>query len=623
MDRDFFGVNVLSGRDALDGTFGGKASDLGAQHMRWPGGGISEKHFDMAAPDAMPAASDGSVLGISSYLAASAEMGMRPIIVLPTKRFGEDVAAATAELTTFLTALAQGRYGPVDGVLFEIGNEYYSGSEPYDALSAEEYAALAQAYVTTIEDILPEADIAVQIGRTQAENETIRAVFAADQDAAAAIDVLSFHEYPWRFDPVEDRIAAKMALVDDWQAEGVEADAYMSEWNIGSSPDASQDAAHDYGHAQLSSLLEIADQSIKQGVDIASVWAVQQSNKTSLTAPEGRSKVFAAGDLFQLMQESMIDKRAIEVEDAALEAQGVHLYAYSGGNEFTLFVAARDLAADKITVTLDFPGLDAVLGLAWGERLTPLGDPEAYRPEARLTSFLQPLNSPDSVTVNLNRDYEIVRLDFALSSADQPGRTFLGDGMNNVLRATAGSDRLIGGTGDDFLAAGAGHDRLVGDTGDDVMIGAAGRDILNGQGGNDVMVGGDDNDILYGQSGDDRIAAGAGADRLMGDAGADILNGQAGDDILQGGAGFDRLIGGTGTDVFIFTPEFDLDVVLDFETGTDLLKLRSMEDITGFADLRDGHLSQRPGGALITSEDGMILLRGIDMDALRADDFIF
>ncbi|MEM8742680.1 MAG: hypothetical protein AAGE13_14450, partial [Pseudomonadota bacterium] len=124
-------------------------------------------------------------------------------------------------------------------------------------------------------------------------------------------------------------------------------------------------------------------------------------------------------------------------------------------------------------------------------------------------------------------------------------------------------------------------------------------------------------------SGDDRIAAGAGADRLMGDAGADILNGQAGDDILQGGAGFDRLIGGAGTDVFIFTPEFDLDVVLDFETGTDLLKLRSMEDITGFADLRDGHLSQRPGGALITSEDGMILLRGIDMDALRADDFIF
>ncbi|MEM9047582.1 MAG: calcium-binding protein [Pseudomonadota bacterium] len=621
VERAFFGANFLAGRDALNGSFAQKAAALGVSHLRWPGGGIAEKHFDLRDPNALPAARNGSDTTLTGYLAFCAEQGMRPVVVLPTKRFGSDVAAARAELEGFLRKLAEGRYGPTDGLLLEIGNEYYSTASPYAPLQAADYAALARAYTDAIARLLPSAETAVQIGRTAKDNATILAAFE-DTVAAAAIDALVFHEYPWRLDPIETRLAGKMALAQDWVQRGVEADVYMSEWNVGSNPDDGLDHRHDYGHAQLSTMLEIAAQAIAQGVDMAAVWALQQVNKTALAADEGRARIFAAGALFALMQESMTGKRIVDFDDAALAAHGVHIHGFSDGNEMSLFIAARDLAADEITLTLDLPGLDAVLGLAWGERLTPLGDPLDYRPEARRASFLQPLDGSDGVTLRLTADYQIVRLDFALGSAQQPGRTVLGDDDNNILRSALGSDRLFGALGDDLLSGGAGHDRLLGGAGNDRLVGGSGRDVLNGQAGHDVLAGGSGSDLLFGQAGNDRLVGGDAADRLFGDAGHDVLYGQSGDDSLTGGAGLDRLIGGAGRDVFFFSHDMDLDIVLDFQTGLDRLHVRGLE-IADFETLQTAHLSQRPAGALILAEDGLILLRDVIADALRADDFIF
>lgn len=51
-----------------------------------------------------------------------------------------------------------------------------------------------------------------------------------------------------------------------------------------------------------------------------------------------------------------------------------------------------------------------------------------------------------------------------------PGALILGDGQDNILDGTAGSDALIGGRGNDILNGGSGDDQLIGGAGDDIYV---------------------------------------------------------------------------------------------------------------------------------------------------------
>ncbi|MDO5648572.1 CAP domain-containing protein [Paracoccus sp. (in: a-proteobacteria)] len=128
----------------------------------------------------------------------------------------------------------------------------------------------------------------------------------------------------------------------------------------------------------------------------------------------------------------------------------------------------------------------------------------------------------------------------------------------NVIRGTAGADRLIGtaardrisgGAGDDTISGGAGRDVLFGGDGNDRLFGGTANDHLYGGAGDDYLDGGDHNDQLYGGAGADRLIGGAGQDSLWGGADNDALYGGAGDDWLYGGTGDDYLSGGVGRDM--------------------------------------------------------------------------
>ncbi|MEO0644846.1 MAG: right-handed parallel beta-helix repeat-containing protein [Cyanobacteria bacterium J06650_10] len=102
-----------------------------------------------------------------------------------------------------------------------------------------------------------------------------------------------------------------------------------------------------------------------------------------------------------------------------------------------------------------------------------------------------------------------------------------------------------------------------------VVRGTAGKDKLSGTGLNEVFrgLGGDDkikakggNDTLYGDSGNDFLLGGAGNDRLLGGGQNDTLKGGSGNDVLVGIVASaqrpgikerDTLVGGTGADLFV------------------------------------------------------------------------
>ncbi|SEL11926.1 hypothetical protein SAMN05444413_10614 [Roseivivax marinus] len=197
-----------------------------------------------------------------------------------------------------------------------------------------------------------------------------------------------------------------------------------------------------------------------------------------------------------------------------------------------------------------------------------------------------------------------------------------GDG-NDVNNGGPGDDVLLGGEGDDTMGASFGDDSVVGGSGDDSLGGGTGQDTLDGGTGNDSLGGGEGNDTVLGGSGDDFLAGGGRDDRIEGGTGNDTINGGPGNDTMSGGA---------GADVFVFTEWFDgeTDRILDFDDGTDLLRLSGVENAPGSGlqgrvdalDISDVTLGG-VAAAQISYEGQTIHLLGVAASDLTLDDFIF
>jgi Ca2+-binding RTX toxin-like protein len=155
-----------------------------------------------------------------------------------------------------------------------------------------------------------------------------------------------------------------------------------------------------------------------------------------------------------------------------------------------------------------------------------------------------------------------------------------------------------------------------GSAGSDSLVGGSGDDILNGMAGADVLVGGGGTDTYYVDDANDRVietATGGVADevcttisytlaayvehltasgsaaisltgnalsnRIKGNAAANKINGGNGDDTLAGGAGNDRLTGGKGKDMFVFdtapAKSGNKDTITDWSAKYDTIQLEN------------------------------------------------
>ena len=86
-----------------------------------------------------------------------------------------------------------------------------------------------------------------------------------------------------------------------------------------------------------------------------------------------------------------------------------------------------------------------------------------------------------------------------------------------------------------------------------IRIGNGGNNILNGTNGSDLLLGAGGNDVLNGGGGIDILSGGGGNDTLNGGSGSDLVSGDAGNDTLvykaaENTGGIDLYDGGSGTD---------------------------------------------------------------------------
>ena len=105
------------------------------------------------------------------------------------------------------------------------------------------------------------------------------------------------------------------------------------------------------------------------------------------------------------------------------------------------------------------------------------------------------------------------------------------------IEATDSQNNTVSESSSDLLAL-----NLLNDNSPDYMV--------EGDGGNNVLTGTEGSDRSYGYDGNDSLDGLGGSDILRAGAGDDTLDGGDGNDILIGGAGADTLTGGSGRDLF-------------------------------------------------------------------------
>ncbi|WP_210202114.1 family 16 glycosylhydrolase [Methylobacterium sp. V23] len=230
--------------------------------------------------------------------------------------------------------------------------------------------------------------------------------------------------------------------------------------------------------------------------------------------------------------------------------------------------------------------------------------------------------------------------------------TGTGNGLDNLLIGSLGSDSLSGGAGNDTLIGGTGADTLIGGIGNDTyIINDLGDVIVEGSnGGIDTVltglssytltgnlerlaytgisafrgVGNAMDNVLSGGWGTDTLLGGAGNDTLYGGAGNDSLNGGIGNDVLWGGAGNDMLTGDTGSDTFVFAAQASpfSSLVSDFELGIDKLDLRGM-GLWSFDDVMAHTTMNAAGYVVIANQNETVTLRNVRANQLSERDFVF
>ncbi|MDO6589092.1 MULTISPECIES: cellulose binding domain-containing protein [Rhodobacterales] len=196
---------------------------------------------------------------------------------------------------------------------------------------------------------------------------------------------------------------------------------------------------------------------------------------------------------------------------------------------------------------------------------------------------------------------------------------------DDIAIAVAGAnDQIDGGAGIDTLDL-SGFDQGVSalPDGTSVVVGAAGADSFDSVWTNfESVIGSSAADVLmFADTTVRDIDAGGGDDLVLGSSGNDTIDAGSGNDQISGWAGDDVITTGTGQDV-IFLVEADEghDTVTDFDVTMDLLYLNTQGDL-GY-DPFDAMVQTADGVLLTQSNTASVLLSGVSLDDLSADNFI-
>ena len=401
--QEQFGANILGNRDRVDeeGTYDDKVEELGVEHIRYPGGSLTEFLFNIESPDRVEVYSEDKgtmeeMLPYSEFMQYAEGAGQSVTVVLPTRtNLGSSVDAngdRYAEidedaLRGFIKDTLDGEYGAPEIQAFEIGNEYWGAGR----MSAVEYGRVASEMSVIVKDEIrshpdyeekfTDTDVVVQMGQNynhsslsdryedmtpgeevlafekdygieiegwrpnyaKINNDLILKEFNTDEEQDS-VDGVVAHIYSKAPESMQSRIW-DMSQINEtgWEEVfGEDLTRYVTEWNQSAST-GRFDRANDYGLKNAKELLEIAETFPENHVEAAHVWAVQQNTASDLANLEGSEGLTTTGEMFKMMAESLPGKREVVLgeEDDSLEKEAED---DQSGDEVHAFADESDLA---------------------------------------------------------------------------------------------------------------------------------------------------------------------------------------------------------------------------------------------------------------------------------------
>ena len=417
-----FGGNILATRDQLGagGTFDEAADFLNLDTIRYPGGSLTERYFDITDPDRTVASgyfndTPQPLLPFSEFMAFAEQTGRAALIVLPTRTQLSDERDANGErfadvdedaLRSFIQDTLDGVYGSPRIAGFEIGNEYWDSGEmtavEYGRVASEMalilrdelqshpdyesrfdetqvhvqmgmnygYGQLSDNYVGTAEeqleqfmsdyDLQLEGDFIYSNGNVAwplLANHLIMREFDLPEERSA-IDAVVAHVYSRGEEATGSHFFALQTIDRTWGEEMPELETFVTEWNV---RNRDRDPEEDFGLVQATEMLDVLEAMSFYGTAGANVWPVQQQSRSSLTGDSGDVDERATGVFFQMLSETLPGTRAVVLEGAGrreteLELTNGEVHAFAGDDRMVFYVTST-VEEGEGDFTLDFTAL--------------------------------------------------------------------------------------------------------------------------------------------------------------------------------------------------------------------------------------------------------------------------
>lgn len=420
--------------------------------------------------------------------------------VLPTARYVGRDDALRNDIHNFMDKLLSGQWGhPPRDFIFEIGNEFYATFNGVDDQAAA-YGHIANIYVEEISAALndpsvnligADIQIAVQCGRTEEQDDTIRAEF--ENDNIAEVDLLIHHRFSFRAEGVDKSADAVHSYLDAWKTEAQDAggqgpDLYLSTYNVASltraeALDSYLDIQHaagndidasdinldtrndvdfenywqnelgkrDYGAEHPRVLLEMFSEYGGEGAKYMGVYGVDMpyAGRFTTTDVHGNNVDFVGQDALDMMEESLVGTRMLKMSLENDANDDVWIYGFESKDKLVVFLSAGDKAPGD--VTLDLAGLGSTYRQVWGDSLTSdVPDDWMSRFGIRDNAKVNETNEgntyavgvrngftpdidADGVTVHMDTAHELVRLSFAKTGAGARDIAGYSDGSGVML----------------------------------------------------------------------------------------------------------------------------------------------------------------------------------------------
>lgn len=420
--EEHFGANILSTRDRLgnDGTFDDAADYLGAGPIRYPGGSLTERYFDITDPDRIEtehykSGAPMEMLPYSDFMDWAEETGRAVLIVLPTRTQLSEETDANGDryaevdedaLRTFIRDTLDRIYGQPEIAGFEIGNEYWGSGEmtsveygrvastmarivdaeltahpEYDALFSEtdilvqmglnyNFASLSDRYEGTAEEQIAqfsaEYDLPLEDGYIYSSGQIAwpklaNLLIMREFDEPAEIDALDgivAHVYSRGEDLTSSQTSELRTIEDTWGQEYEDLKPVVTEWNV-KAP--SRDSTEDFGLVQAGQMLDMVEAMGLYEATSAYIWAVQQGSQSNLTGDEGQPDMKVGGEFFKMMAEALPGTRAIELDGAdpresEIAFENSEVHLFAGAERAVFYIQSTN-STETHSTDIDFSNL--------------------------------------------------------------------------------------------------------------------------------------------------------------------------------------------------------------------------------------------------------------------------